>query len=310
MAVATSRLIKDLRHIEQDPSFNIMLDPFPDTDMLHWHGIIIGPIDTPYENGIFHFKADFPEDYPFHPPKIQFLTKIFHPNVFSNGFVCMNILQEDWAVAYTIDKTLLSFVSLLYDPHPNEPANVEAAQYYQSDREKYNQIAHEWTQNYAVDYSLEQTIETAKQAITHQLNDIQANHSSDVNIRPLDIRNLFYWQGTIIGPPDSPYQGRILTINIRFPLNYPEKPPSIVFRSFMYHPNIDQTYGFIGKEESKKKWTSNIAISKILQDLFALLSNPNLDDPSNDKAARVYKDDREKYNRMAREATYAAYPLY
>jgi ubiquitin-conjugating enzyme E2 D/E len=291
----------NLRTIDQDPSVNVFFDPFPNADVFHWHGIIMGPLDTPYENGIFHFDIIFPRGFPMIPLEFRLRTKIFHPNISPNGGVCMDILNDKWSPNFSVDRILLSFVSLLYDPTPDDPFNPEAAQHYHFDRERYNQIAREWTQNYATDRSMEQTITVANEAITQQLNDLETNHISNVSIYPANTRDLFYWQGTIIGPSESPYHDISFTINIRFPLNYPEKPPSIVFRSAIYHPNINSN-GFICIQGLTRRWTSNIAVSSILQDLFTLLSNPIFND-LNDKMARLYQNDREAYNQMVRKTT-------
>jgi ubiquitin-conjugating enzyme E2 D/E len=308
MDLRTKLVMNSLRTIDQDPAVNVFLDPFPDTDLFHWHGIIMGPLDTPYENGIFHFDIIFPDKFPFMPPEFRLRTRIFHPNISPNGSVCMDILNDNWSAAYSVDKILLSFVSLLYNPTPDDPFNPEAAQHYHFDRERYNQIAREWTQNYATDSSMEQTITVANEAITQQLNGLETNHLSNVSIHPANMRDLFFWQGTIIGPSESPYHDISFTINIRFPLNYPEKPPSVVFRSKIYHPNIGLD-GFTGKQDSTRRWTSNIAVSSILQDLVTLLSNPIFDD-LNDGMALLYQNDRQAYNQMARKRTLEQHRSY
>ena len=63
--------------------------------------------DSPYAGGIFSLSIRFPQDYPFKPPKISFITQIYHPNINSNGSICsdhFDILKDQWSPALTISK--------------------------------------------------------------------------------------------------------------------------------------------------------------------------------------------------------------
>ena len=67
-------------------------------NMYHCHVILLGPEGTPYENGRFKIKIDFPDDYPFSPPHLKFLNKVFHPNVGAeSGNICLDILKNEWS---------------------------------------------------------------------------------------------------------------------------------------------------------------------------------------------------------------------
>ncbi|XP_069720046.1 ubiquitin-conjugating enzyme E2 D1 isoform X2 [Phaenicophaeus curvirostris] len=103
-----------------------------------------------YQGGVFFLTVHFPTDYPFKPPKIAFTTKIYHPNINSNGSICLDILRSQWSPALTVSKVLLSICSLLCDPNPDDPLVPDIAQIYKSDKEKYNRHAREWTQKYAM----------------------------------------------------------------------------------------------------------------------------------------------------------------
>nr|GMD29162.1 Trans-cinnamate 4-monooxygenase [Ipomoea batatas] len=117
-------------------------------DMFHWQATIMGPTDSPYAGGVFLVSIHFPPDYPFKPPKVAFRTKLFHPNINSNGSICLDILKEQWSPALTISKVLLSICSLLTDPNPDDPLVPEIAHMYKTDRAKYEATARSWTQNY------------------------------------------------------------------------------------------------------------------------------------------------------------------
>ncbi|XP_072492845.1 ubiquitin-conjugating enzyme E2 D4 isoform X1 [Notamacropus eugenii] len=113
----------------------------------------MGPNDSPYQGGVFFLTIHFPTDYPFKPPKVAFTTKIYHPNINSNGSICLDILRSQWSPALTVSKVLLSICSLLCDPNPDDPLVPEIAHTYKADREKYNRLAREWTQKYAIQRS-------------------------------------------------------------------------------------------------------------------------------------------------------------
>ncbi|XP_052540495.1 ubiquitin-conjugating enzyme E2 D2 isoform X3 [Tympanuchus pallidicinctus] len=103
--------------------------------MFHWQATIMGPNDSPYQGGVFFLTIHFPTDYPFKPPKVAFTTRIYHPNINSNGSICLDILRSQWSPALTISKVLLSICSLLCDPNPDDPLVPEIARIYKTDRE-------------------------------------------------------------------------------------------------------------------------------------------------------------------------------
>merc|ERR1712150_137121 len=105
-----------------------------DDDILHWQALIFGPDDTPWEGGTFKLELKFTEEYPVKAPTVKFVTKMFHPNIYANGAICLDILQHNWSPIYDISAILTSIQSLLTDPNPNSPANVEAAKLYQENR--------------------------------------------------------------------------------------------------------------------------------------------------------------------------------
>ena len=110
----------------------------------------MGPEDSPFSGGVFFLNIHFPTDYPFKPPKFQFVTKIYHPNINSNGSICLDILKDQWSPALTVSKVLLSISSLLTDANPDDPLVPDIANQYKSDRAKCDATAREWTRKYAM----------------------------------------------------------------------------------------------------------------------------------------------------------------
>jgi ubiquitin-conjugating enzyme E2 D/E len=98
---------------------------------------------------VFFLSINFPSDYPFKPPKVRFTTKVYHPNINSNGALCLDVLKDQWSPAMTISKVLLSINSLLSDPNPNDPLVPYAADQYINQRATFDRTAREWTDNYA-----------------------------------------------------------------------------------------------------------------------------------------------------------------
>ncbi|XP_027333615.1 ubiquitin-conjugating enzyme E2 27 [Abrus precatorius] len=113
-------------------------------------GTIPGPLGTPYEGGIFQIDITLPDGYPFEPPKMQFATKVWHPNISSqSGAICLDILKDQWSPALTLKTALLSVQALLSAPQPDDPQDAVVAQQYLKDYQTYVSTARYWTENFA-----------------------------------------------------------------------------------------------------------------------------------------------------------------
>jgi len=147
--MALKRIQKEFLNMKKEHIPNCSAAPI-NNDLYHWNGVIIGTTDSPYFGGVFNVDIHFPSEYPFKPPKIKFITPIYHPNVDGNGNICLDILKTNWSPALTISKVLLSLISLLDDPNPDDPLVAHIGKLYKTDREKFNQIAREYTEKHAV----------------------------------------------------------------------------------------------------------------------------------------------------------------
>jgi len=113
-------------------------------------GEIAGPPDTPYEGGTFALEIVVPETYPFNPPKVRFLTKIWHPNISSvTGAICLDILKDQWAAAMTLRTVLLSLQALLSAAEPDDPQDAIVARQFKEHPSIFRATAQHWTGIYA-----------------------------------------------------------------------------------------------------------------------------------------------------------------
>eukprot|EP01025_Chloroclados_australasicus_P005995 TRINITY_DN11973_c1_g1_i1.p1 TRINITY_DN11973_c1_g1~~TRINITY_DN11973_c1_g1_i1.p1 ORF type:complete len:151 (+),score=5.10 TRINITY_DN11973_c1_g1_i1:154-606(+) len=146
----TYRILKEFQDLANDPPAQISAGPIHPNDLFKWSATIIGPPQSPFANGIFKLSINLPHDYPFNPPQIKFLTKIYHPNISTKGDICMDILDHRWSSTITLQTLLLSVCVLLTEPNPAEPLVPSVARVYKNNKEKYERIAREWTSKYAM----------------------------------------------------------------------------------------------------------------------------------------------------------------
>ena len=149
LSKSLKRIKKELEEIKSEPPTNCSAGPICEDNLFDWQASIIGPSKSPYAGGYFKLSITFSDKYPFKPPRIKFITRIFHPNINSRGSICLDILNTNWSPALTITKVLLSISSLLTDPNPNDPLSKEAADLYLKSKEQYNLRAREYTLRFA-----------------------------------------------------------------------------------------------------------------------------------------------------------------
>nr|ACU14302.1 unknown [Glycine max] len=139
---AMKRLMRDFKRLQQDPPAGISGAP-QDNNIMLWNAFIFGPDDTPWDGGTFKLTLQFTEDYPNKPPTVRFVSRMFHPNIYADGSICLDILQNQWSPIYDVAAILTSIQSLLCDPNPNSPANSEAARMFSENKREYNRKVRE-----------------------------------------------------------------------------------------------------------------------------------------------------------------------
>ena len=164
-SVASKRLFQEYKALLTSPPDGITAGPVTEDDLFLWEALIQGPEDTPFEGGIYPAELKFPKDYPLNPPKMKFMGEIWHPNgainstlcshmltaaVYANGEVCISILHppgddpnhyesasERWSPIQSVEKILISVMSMLAEPNDESPANVEAAKMWRERRQEF-----------------------------------------------------------------------------------------------------------------------------------------------------------------------------
>lgn len=146
--MAKRRIMKELDEISKNPIENITAGPVGE-DIFHWKAQIHGPEDSPYKDGVFVLNINFPFDYPLKPPKCSFDTKVYHPNIGSNGEICLDILKKEWKPIESIRNVLQNIYFLFLTPDPDDALSAEIASQYKNDQEAFKKTAQEWTKQYA-----------------------------------------------------------------------------------------------------------------------------------------------------------------
>lgn len=154
MANRNRRLQKEIQDVVKDSDSGITItspnDSVEITDFTHFKGHFDGPPDTPYEGGHYEVDIRITAEYPFKPPEMRFITKIWHPNVSSQtGAICLDTLGAQWSPVLTLKSALISLQSLLSSPEPKDPQDAEVASMLISRPEEFKHVAREWAQRYA-----------------------------------------------------------------------------------------------------------------------------------------------------------------
>ncbi|XP_047702818.1 ubiquitin-conjugating enzyme E2 G2 isoform X1 [Prionailurus viverrinus] len=142
-----------------NPPEGIVAGPMNEENFFEWEALIMGPEDTCFEFGVFPAILSFPLDYPLSPPKMRFTCEMFHPNIYPDGRVCISILHapgddpmgyessaERWSPVQSVEKILLSVVSMLAEPNDESGANVDASKMWRDDREQFCRVARQLAQ--------------------------------------------------------------------------------------------------------------------------------------------------------------------
>ena len=143
------RLSKELENFGKTPIDGVTIDLVAD-NMVNWNVHMSGPKDTPYAGGKFTVNIDFSDNYPFKCPKIQFVTKIYHPNIKTDtGEICAEAIKNSWVPTLNADFIIKMLIELIANPNAENPQDAEIARQYMMDKSGFNATAAEYTEKYA-----------------------------------------------------------------------------------------------------------------------------------------------------------------
>ena len=150
--IRNNRILSDLKDLANNDIPETIKDVKINEDDMYGEHIVLlnGPTDTPFEGGVFKISIKMPSDYPFKPPKMYFLTKVYHPNISGDGSICIDILKDQWSSALRITKVLLSLSDLLANPNPNDPLVPDVAHEYRENKSKYESKVREYVKKFAI----------------------------------------------------------------------------------------------------------------------------------------------------------------
>ena len=135
--MAIKRLSAEYKQIINDPNYFYSVTQ-PESNFFVWNILLIGPPDSPFENALLECQLTFPPTYPNRPPEFKFLTKFPHPNVYTDGRICISILHEGkdefeyehiserWNPSHSVNSIMMSILSILAEPNLDSPANIDA----------------------------------------------------------------------------------------------------------------------------------------------------------------------------------------
>lgn len=152
MASITARINNEYKRLKKKPMDFVTFE-MNEANIYEWKFTISGLTNSEYyKGGSYDGIVTFPKEYPMRPPVVKFTSRLFHPNIYSDGKLCISILHEGtdetgyeheherWSPILNVQTIFLSIISILDDPNDESAANLEAAKLWREDKETYRKI--------------------------------------------------------------------------------------------------------------------------------------------------------------------------
>ncbi|KAJ1619917.1 putative ubiquitin--protein ligase hus5 [Pavlovales sp. CCMP2436] len=139
VGIAGGRLAEERKNWRKDHPHGFIAKPKLNgdgsNDIMFWECAVPGKTGTDWEGGLYRIQMEFSDEYPSKPPKCKFNPRIFHPNVYPSGTICLSILDENkgWKPSITVKQMLLGIQDLLDNPNNSDPAQREPFQLLKGD---------------------------------------------------------------------------------------------------------------------------------------------------------------------------------
>ncbi|CAF1422127.1 unnamed protein product [Rotaria magnacalcarata] len=148
MATIQRRLLKEFNTAKENSEQINKLEP-KGNEILQLEAKIVGPNNSPYADYIFTLDINLPTDFPFKPPKVKFVTPVYHPAIKDDGSICLDVLGEKWTPNLSIVTILLQIIELLADPSTESPLVSAIAQQILKNPQEFYDTARKHTMAYA-----------------------------------------------------------------------------------------------------------------------------------------------------------------
>eukprot|EP00483_Globobulimina_turgida_P002096 UN02098 len=116
---------------ELELPYNAKLN-LPNKDNLQQFQVAVTPDSGYWRGATYTFNFVIPDNYPYKPPKVTCVEKIYHPNIDLQGNVCLNLLKADWRPILTVQQIVHGLLFLFLEPNPADPLNQEAAEVFRN----------------------------------------------------------------------------------------------------------------------------------------------------------------------------------